>query len=103
VLSEGLAAAREANIPLTISGILTALGSLAARQGDHAHAYDLYLEGFELRRRQGDRAVNDQLNVLGRAALDMDDPNLAATHFAESLELCRQQGIKWGAAFGLAH
>jgi tetratricopeptide (TPR) repeat protein len=101
VLTEGLATALECDIPLTISGILTGLGSLAARQGDHARAYALYLEGFELRRKQSDRALTDQLNVLGRAALDMDDLLLAARHFADSLELCRNQGIKWHAAFGL--
>ena len=28
-------------------------------------------------------------------------PPRAATHFAESLELCRKQGIKWHAAFAL--
>ena len=102
VLTEGLAAARLADIPLTISGTLTGLGSLAARQGDNARAYELYLEGFELRREQGDLVVADQFNVLGRAALDMGDVHLAATHFAASLELCRKQGIKWHAAFGLA-
>ena len=32
----------------------------------------------------------------------MGDPSLAATHFRESLELCRAQGIKWDAAFALA-
>jgi hypothetical protein len=56
---------------------------------------------FELRRQQNDRAVTDQLNVLGRAALDMNDLDRASTHFAESLELCQQQGIKWGAAIAL--
>ena len=60
------------------------------------------MEGFELRRKQSDRAVTDQLNMLGRAALGMGDPSLAAMHFRESLVLCRKQGIKWDAAFALA-
>jgi predicted ATPase len=102
VLSEGIAATRQAGSPQTLSGMVTGLGSLAARQGDHARAYELYLEGFELRRQQNDRAVNDLLNLLGRAALDLDDVDLATTHFAQSLELCRQQGMKWGAAFALS-
>ena len=102
VLTEGIATARQAGSPLTLSGMVTGLGNLAARQGDHARAYELYVEGFELRRQQNDRAVTDQLNVLGRAALDMDDLDLASTHFSQSLELCRQQGIKWGAAFALS-
>jgi predicted ATPase len=101
VLTEGIAAARQAGSPQTLSGMVTGLGNLAARQGDHARAYELYVEGFELRRQQNDRAVTDQLNVLGRAALDMNDLDRASTHFAESLELCQQQGIKWGAAIAL--
>jgi tetratricopeptide (TPR) repeat protein len=102
VLNEGITAARQAGSPQTLSGMVTGLGNLAARQGDHARAYELYVEGFELRRQQNDRAVTDQLNVLGRAALDMDDLDLASSHFSHSLELCRQQGIKWGAAFALS-
>jgi predicted ATPase len=101
VHSEGLAVARLADSPSSIAGTLTGLGSLAERAGDHVRAYALYLEGFELRRKQSDRAVTDQLNVLGRAALGMGEPNLAAAHFAESLELCRKQGIKWDTAYAL--
>ena len=33
--------------------------------------------------------------------MGMRDPDLAATHFSESLQMCRQQGIKWDAAFAL--
>src|SRR4029079_4274574 len=33
---------------------------------------------------------------------DMHDLDRASTHFAQSLELCQQQGIKWGAAFALS-
>jgi hypothetical protein len=102
VLTEGLKLARQADSPPSISGTLTGLGSLAAREGNHARAYLLYVKGFELRRKQGDRAIADQLNMLGREALDMGDSNLAATHFVESLELCRKQGMQWAAAHALA-
>jgi predicted ATPase len=102
VLLEGLEVARQSQSAPTISGTLTGLGTLAARLGDHARAYQLYLEGFELRRKQSDRAITDQLNVLGRAALDMNDMQLATAHYSDSLRLCREQGIKAGAAFGLA-
>jgi hypothetical protein len=81
---------------------MTGLGSLAVRQGDPVRAYELFVEGFKLRRKQSDRALTDQLNVLGRAALGMGDAGLAAMHFRESLDLCRKQGIKWDAAFALA-
>ena len=102
ILVEGLEVARQSQSAPTISGSLTGLGALSARLGDHARAYQLYLEGFELRRLQSDRAITDQLNVLGRAALDMNNTQLAATHYSDSLQLCREQGIKSGAAFGLA-
>jgi tetratricopeptide (TPR) repeat protein len=100
--TDTLAVARQAQSLACIGGALTGLGSLAARRGDHARAYELYLEGLELRRSDSDRVLTDQLNVLGRAALDMGDSNLAAAHFRESLALCRQQGIKWDAALALA-
>ncbi len=32
----------------------------------------------------------------------MGDSRLAATHFRESLEMCRKQGIKWATGFALA-
>jgi tetratricopeptide (TPR) repeat protein len=102
VHSEGLSVARQSDSPSGIAGALTGLGSRAERQGDHVRAYALFLEAFEMRRKNGDRAVTDQLNVLGRAALGMQDPTLAGSHFRQSLELCRKQGTKWEAAFALA-
>jgi hypothetical protein len=99
--TEALAVARDADSPSGVSGALTGLGSLAARQGDHVRAYGLFVDGFELRRAHSDRALTDQLNVLGRAAMGMRDSDLAATHFGESLQMCRAQGIKWDAAFAL--
>ena len=54
-----------------------------------------------MRRTAGDRALTDQLNALGRAALDMGDSRLAAIHFRESLEMCRKQHIKWATGFAL--
>jgi predicted ATPase/DNA-binding XRE family transcriptional regulator len=102
IYAETLAAARQADSPSCISGGLTGLGGLAARRSDHVRAYELYLEGLELRRAASDRALTDQLNALGRAALDMGDPRLAASHFRESLEMCRKQGIKWATCFALA-
>jgi len=100
--TDTLAVARQAQSAACIGGALTGLGSLAARRGDHARAYELYLKALELRRSDRDRVLTDQLNVLGRAALDIGDSNLAAAHFRESLEMCRQQGIKWDAALALA-
>ena len=102
LLTETLAVARRANSPAGISGGLTGLGSLAARRGDHQGAYELYLEGLAVRRKGSDRALTDQLNALGRAALGMGDPILAAAHFRESLEMCRAQGMQWDAAFAIA-
>lgn len=102
VLTETLAVARRGNSPACISGGLTGLGSLAARRGDHVRAYELYVEGLAVRRKGSDRALTDQLNALGRAALGMGDPILAAAHFRESLEMCRAQGMQWDAAFALA-
>jgi predicted ATPase/DNA-binding XRE family transcriptional regulator len=102
IYAEGLAVARRADSPAGIGWSLTGLGNLAARRGDHAAAYRFYLEGLEVRRSASDRSLTDQLNALGRAALDMGDLNLAAAHFRESLGMCRKQGIKWAAAFALA-
>jgi tetratricopeptide (TPR) repeat protein len=100
--TEALAIARRAESPGSISAALTGLGSVAVHRRDHARAYGLYLEGFELRRSTSDRAMTDQLNVLGRAALGMGDTDLASAHFRESLEMSHQQGTKWDAAFALA-
>jgi predicted ATPase len=102
IYAETLAVARRGDSPAGIGWGLTGLGNLATRRGDHAAAYKFYLDGFEVRRSASDRAVTNQLNLLGRAALGMGDSNLAATHFRESLEMCRKQSIKWDAAFALA-
>jgi tetratricopeptide (TPR) repeat protein len=100
--TEALAIARQAGSPGSISSALTGLGRLAARRGDHFRAYELYLEALELRRSGSDRALTDQLNVLGSAALGMGDSSLATKHFRDSLQMCQMQGIKWDAAHALA-
>jgi tetratricopeptide (TPR) repeat protein len=102
IYAETLAVARRANSPAGIGWGLTGLGNGAARRGDYTAAYKFYLEGFEVRRSASDRSLTDQLNALGRAALNMGDSTLAAAHFRESLEMCRKQSIKWATAFALA-
>jgi len=101
---EGGALARKLGRTLEEGASLANLGDVAIIEGDYERARSLYRDSLVRCREAGfTGGIAIALVCLGIVALRHDDdPNEAARHFGESLQLCATLGFKERIAFSLA-
>ena len=88
--------AREIGDKLVQSGALNILAEIAAAEGDHAAANELYEESLALRRGLGDkRLIANSVLTLGRAELTRGEDDRATLLLQEGLALARELRDTW--------